>query len=76
MVIKYTMECNHCGKQFTARRVLDITQEEGDSVEIDLDMVGGFDAECPECGCQFYVPDLSDYIEVDESDCYDEEEEE
>lgn len=76
MVIKYTMECDHCGERFTAQRILDLTQDDEGSVEIDLQHVGGFSATCPDCGCEFYIPDLQDYIEVDDSDCYDNDEDE
>ena len=76
MVIKYTMECNHCGERFIAQRMLDLTQGEEGEVEIDIDRLGGINATCPHCGCEFYIPDLQDYIEVDDSDCYDNEEDE
>lgn len=76
MVLKYTMECNHCGEKFIAQRILDLTQEDEDSVEIDLQSIGGFSAMCPDCGCEFYIPNLLDYIDIDESDCYDNEEDE
>lgn len=76
MFLKYIMECNHCGKEFTAQNVWDTTQDEiTDETKIDINSVGGFGVHCPHCGCEYYVPDLSDYIECDESTCFDAEEE-
>lgn len=76
MIIKYTMECAHCGNRFIGNRTLDLTQENGNEVEINIDRFGGFSMMCPECGCEHYIPNISDYIEIDEEDCRDEEDDE
>lgn len=75
MIIKYSMECNHCGNRFIGNRTLDLTQEDENEVEIDIDMFGGFSMMCPECGCEYFIPSISDYIEIYEEDCWDEEKE-
>lgn len=75
MIIKYIMECCHCGSEFIGKRTFDLIQENENEVEINIDMIGGFSAECPKCGCEYYIPDISDYIEIDEDCCWDEEEE-
>jgi len=60
LLIKYTAECE-CGGTMTST-TLDLTQEGGDRVVIDLDMFGGFTIECGQCNDQCWVPELSDHI--------------
>lgn len=58
--IKYTSECE-CGEQLSML-TLDLSQNPGTQVEINLDMVGEFTLECGYCRRNYYVPALSDYI--------------
>jgi hypothetical protein len=63
--IKYTAECG-CGGTMSST-TLDLSQDPGPEVEINLDMLGGMVIECSDCADRAYVPDLSDYIEDVES---------
>lgn len=64
--IKYTSECD-CGGTMSST-TLDLSQDPGPEVEINLDMLGGMEIECNKCGDRAYVPDLSDYIEDIDND--------
>jgi hypothetical protein len=59
--IKHTFECE-CGEELSST-TLDLSQEPGGTVEINLDMFGGFTLDCGACGRTYYVPDLCDHIE-------------
>jgi DNA-directed RNA polymerase subunit RPC12/RpoP len=61
LLIKYTSECE-CGGTLSSR-TLDLSQNPGGEVEVDLDMLGEMVIECSECGRKVFVPDLSDYME-------------
>jgi hypothetical protein len=61
LLIRYTSECE-CGDRLSSR-TLDLSQNPGDEVEIDLDMLGEMVIECVACGRKAFVPDLGDYIE-------------
>lgn len=62
--IKYTIDCPECGEEFVAHSELDLTQNKGDEVKINLSWVGNFTTKaCPHCGKSFYVPSLEEYIE-------------
>jgi hypothetical protein len=61
LLIRYTSVCE-CGGTLTST-TLDLTQEPGGEVEIDLDMLGNMVIECLECGDKAFVPDLGDHIE-------------
>jgi hypothetical protein len=65
LLIKYTSECE-CGGKFTMN-TLDLTQEPGERVVIDLDMLGGVTMECDSCDDRVFLPELSDLIEDVES---------
>jgi hypothetical protein len=41
---------------------LDLTQEGGDRVTVNLDMLGDFTIECGDCGDVGWVPAISDLI--------------
>jgi DNA-directed RNA polymerase subunit RPC12/RpoP len=65
LLIKYTSECNNCGGTMSST-TLDLTQNPGETVEVNLDMLGDMTVECPACGHSAYIPGLADYIEDDE----------
>jgi hypothetical protein len=60
LLIKYTAECD-CGGTMTSTE-LDLTQDGGDRVTINLDMLGDFTIECGACGDEGWVPAISDLI--------------
>jgi hypothetical protein len=59
--IKYTAECD-CGGTMSTKE-LDLSQEPGEKVEINLDMLGDFVLECNKCDDRTYVPQIMDYAE-------------
>ena len=61
LLIKYVLDCT-CGAIMSST-TLDLSQEPGGAVEVDLDMVGDMALDCPDCDRKWYVPNLSDYIE-------------
>ena len=61
LLIKYTAECE-CGGTMTSTE-LDLTQEGGDRMTINLDMLGDFTIECGDCDDVAFVPNVSDLIE-------------
>lgn len=61
LIIKYTAECN-CGGTMTCTE-LDLTQEPGGKVVINLDMIGDMTIECDMCQDRAFVPNITDYIE-------------
>ena len=64
--IRYIMECQDCGEEFTVQNICDLTQNDDDVVEIDICRVGGFSRTCPNCGKTYYIPNLEDYIESED----------
>jgi hypothetical protein len=63
LIIKYTAECvSDCGGTMSLTE-LDLTQEPGGKVVIDLDLLGDMTIECDTCNTTAFVPNLSDYIE-------------
>jgi hypothetical protein len=60
LIIKYVAECN-CGGTMSCTE-LDLSQEPGGKVEVNLDMLGDVVIECDTCHDRAFVPDLSDYI--------------
>lgn len=64
--IRYVMECQECGKEFTVKNIYDLTQDDEGTVEIDICRIGGFSRECPRCGKSYYIPNLKDYIESED----------
>ena len=61
LLIKYTSECG-CGGKFTSN-TLDLTQDPGERVVIDLDLLGGIILECDSCEARVFLPELSGLIE-------------
>jgi hypothetical protein len=61
LLIKYTAECECEGTMSST--TLDLSQDPGEKVEINLDMVGDMVLQCDSCGDRAYVPDLGDLIE-------------
>lgn len=63
LIITYTAECvSDCGGTMSCVE-MDLTQEPGGKVEIDLDMLGDMTLECNTCHTTAFLPNLSDYIE-------------
>lgn len=58
--IKYTGDCD-CGGTMSST-TLDLSQDPGEEVVIDLDILGEFTIKCGECGDESFVPNISDYI--------------
>jgi len=61
LIIKYEAECE-CGGTMRCTE-LDITQEPGGTVVINLDMLGDMTIECDECHDRMWVPNLADHME-------------
>ena len=61
LIIKYTTECE-CGGEMSCVE-MDLTQEPGGKVVIDLDMIGDMTLECDTCHTSAFLPDISDYIQ-------------
>ena len=59
----YRLTCDNCDEEIIGNSTLDLTQNEEDDAIIDIDMLGGFELICENCGHRYYVPDLRDYIE-------------
>ena len=59
----YRYICDCCGEEILGNRTLDLTADEEETFIIDLDMIGGFDLECPNCHHTYFIPDLRDYVE-------------
>lgn len=71
----YRYTCDNCDEEILGNSTLDITDDSQDeeTIIVDVDMLGGFELRCPNCGHRYYVPDLRDYVE-DVTHDYDEEE--
>jgi len=65
LLIKYEAECA-CGGTMGSSEV-DLSQEAGHRVTINLDMLGDFTIECDRCGDQMWVPAISDHMQDVES---------
>jgi hypothetical protein len=61
LLIKYTTACD-CGGTMSSTE-MDLTQEPGGKVEIDLDWLGDMTLECNNCSDSAFLPAISDYIE-------------
>ena len=61
LIIKYTSECD-CGGTMSCAE-LDLSQEPGGKVEVNLDMIGDMIIECDTCHDRAFVPNLADHIE-------------
>jgi len=61
LIIKYEAECE-CGGTMSCTE-LNLTQEPGGQVVINLDMFGSMTIECDKCHDQMWVPAISDYME-------------
>lgn len=62
--IQYRSECT-CGGNFIMNE-LDLTQDPGERVVIDLDALGEFTMECDNCEDRVFVPNIGDLIEGEE----------
>ena len=62
LTIEYQSSCSECEGTMTTS-ILDLSQNPGNKVTIDLDLFGDMDLRCQQCGHQSFVPAISDYIE-------------
>ena len=74
-IYKYT--CDNCDEEIFGHRTLNLTDaDNNEEIILDVDMLGGFELECPSCHHTYYIPDLREYVEdiTEEIEEYEEDE--
>lgn len=61
LMIRYEAECD-CNGTYRAS-TLDLSQDPGGAVTINVDLLGDMSMRCDRCGDEIWVPAVSDYIE-------------